>query len=347
MIDLNGKKILVTFLMHLGDLVLTTPFIHALRKATPDAHITYLVDEKLKDVVLHNPYLDEVITIDKLGRDNSILALMACARKLSKMDFDVVINLHPNERCSFICAMTKTKWRVGTAHTALRPLWDIFIQLDRTIHAADMYLDVLHELGVKGLNHKGLEVFISEESKFSAEQFWRDNGVFATDKLVGFNVGSDMATKRWAPDRFARVADVMAMRGYKPVFFGGTMDEEFVNEAVAAMETTPIVASGAFDIGTLAAALRRCDLLITNDSGPMHVAISQDIPVVALYGPSSVKLYGPYTKNAIVVTANPPCMGCAGGMKRKCDDMQCMTRLTVEQVVEAVDKMLCLCGEGV
>ena len=128
MIDLNGKKILVTFLMHLGDLVLTTPFIHALRKAAPDAHITYLVDEKLKDVVLHNPYLDEVITIDKLGRDNSILALMACARKLSKMDFDVVINLHPNERCSFICAMTKTKWRVGTAHTALRPFWDIFIQ---------------------------------------------------------------------------------------------------------------------------------------------------------------------------------------------------------------------------
>ena len=63
------------------------------------------VDEKLKDVVLHNPNLDEVITIDKLGRDNSILALMACARKLSKMDFDVVINLHPNERCSFICAM--------------------------------------------------------------------------------------------------------------------------------------------------------------------------------------------------------------------------------------------------
>ena len=65
MIDLNGKKILVTFLMHLGDLVLTTPFIHALRKAAPDAHITYLVDEKLKDVVLHNPNLDEVITIDK------------------------------------------------------------------------------------------------------------------------------------------------------------------------------------------------------------------------------------------------------------------------------------------
>ena len=89
-VELNGKRILVTFLMHLGDLTLTTPFIHALRKAAPDAHITFLADEKLKDVVLHNPYLDEVVTIDKKGRDNSLLALAACARRLSKMDFDAV-----------------------------------------------------------------------------------------------------------------------------------------------------------------------------------------------------------------------------------------------------------------
>lgn len=346
MIELNGKKILVTFLMHLGDLVLTTPFIHALRKAAPDAHITYLVDEKLKDVVLHNPYLDEVITIDKLGRDNSMLALMACAHRLSKMDFDVLINLHPNERCSFVCAMTKTKLRVGTAHTAFRPFWDMFLHLDRTIHAADMYLDVLAELGVKDLSNNGLEVFVSDEDKLNAENFWRDNGIFATDKLIGFNIGSAVPTKRWAPERFAQVADIMAAKGYKVVFFGGTMDEDVVNTAVSHMQATPIVATGALTIGTLAAALRRCDLLITNDSGPMHVAISQNVPIVALYGPSLVKLYGPYTKNATVVTAVPPCLGCAGGMKHKCDDMQCMTRLTVAQVVEAAEKMLATHGEG-
>ena len=246
MVELNGKKILVTFLMHLGDLTLTTPFIHALRKAAPDAHITFLADEKLKDVVLHNPYLDEVITVDKKGRDNSLLALMACARRLSKMDFDIVINLHPNERCSFICALTKTGLRVGATHTMFRPLWDIHIPLDRTIHAADMYLDVLHELGVKELEHNGLEIFPSAEHVAQAENFWRDNGVFATDKLVGFNIGSAVVTKRWAPDRFAKVADTLAEKGYKPVFFGGTMDEEMVQEAVALMKTTPIATIGTF-----------------------------------------------------------------------------------------------------
>lgn len=340
MVELNGKKILVTFLMHLGDLTLTTPFIHALRKAAPDAHITYLVDEKLKDVVLHNPYLDEVITIDKKGRDNSILGLMACARKLSSMNFDVLINLHPNERCSFICALTKCKLKTGTTHTIFKPMWDVFTPLNRKIHAADMYLDVLTQLGVKNLEHNGFEIFPSDEHFKNAEEFWRNHGVFCSDKLIGFNIGSAVVTKRWAPERFAQVADHFAEKGYKPVFFGGTMDEEMVQEAISFMKATPVVATGSFTIGTLAAAMRRCSLIITNDSGPMHVAISQKVPIVAMYGPSSPKLYGPYTKDATIVTAQPPCLGCASGMKHKCDDMQCMTRLYVEQVIEAAEKML-------
>lgn len=338
--ELNGKKILVTFLMHLGDLTLTTPFIHALRKAAPDAHITFLADEKLKDVVLHNPYLDEVITIDKKGRDNSLLALAACARRLSKMDFDVLINLHPNERCSFICALTKARVRAGTTHTLFKFLWDAFTPLDRKKHAADMYLDVLAQLGAEKLEHNGLEIFPSEEHLRQAEEFWRGHGVFQSDKLVGFNIGSAVVTKRWAPERFAKVADTLAAQGYKPVFFGGTMDEEMVQEAVSFMQTTPVVATGAFTIGGLAAAMRRCSLIITNDSGPMHVAISQKVPIVAMYGPSHPDLYGPYTDNAAIVTAVPPCQGCADGMKHKCSDMQCMTRLTVAQVVEAAQAML-------
>lgn len=329
--------------MHLGDLTLTTPFIHALRKAAPYAHITFLADEKLKDVVLHNPYLDEVITIDKKGRDNSLLALMACAKKLSAMDFDVLINLHPNERCSFIDALTSCKFRTGTTHTIFKWRWDKFIPLNRSLHAADMYLDVLTQLGVEKLEHDGLEIFPSEEHTRGAEEFWREHGVFATDKLVGFNIGSAVATKRWAPERFAEVADRLAAKGYKPVFFGGTMDEEMVDEAVAKMQTTPIVATGAFKIGELAAAMRRCSLIITNDSGPMHVAISQKVPIVAMYGPSLPKLYGPYTKKAVIVKAEPPCMGCKDGMKHKCDHPDknnCMTRLTVDQVIAAAEGML-------
>ncbi len=343
-VELNRKKILVTFLMHLGDLTLTTPFIRALREAAPDSHITMLVDEKLKDVVLHNPCLDEVITIDKKGRDNSILALLSCAHNLGKMQFDILINLHPNERCSFICAMTKVGKRIGCTNWLFKPWFDVLTPLDRKKHAADMYLDVLTQLGVNELKHRGLEIFPGSENKAVADAFWKEHGIMPEDKLVGFNIGSAVETKRWAPERFAEVADTLAGKGYRSVFFGGTMDEEMVREAVSHMRTKPVIATGHFSIGQLAAAMRRCSLIVTNDSGPMHVAISQRVPIVAMYGPSHPDLYGPYTRLATIVTAEPPCPGCAAGMKHHCDDpqynMRCMKELTVKQVLDACGKWL-------
>ena len=333
--ELNHKKILVTFLMHLGDLTLTTPFIHALRQAAPSSHISMLVDEKLKDVVLHNPYLDEVLTIDKKGRDNSLLALCACAGRLSEMHFDILINLHPNERCSFVCALTKTGIRAGTCHSLFKPVWDVYTPLDRKKHAADMYLDVLRQLGVTSPKHLGLEIFPGPEDTQAAQEFWQQQDLPEQQPLVGFNIGSAVATKRWAPERFAQVADTLASEGYRVVFFGGSMDEDMVQEAVRLMKIKPILATGRFSIGQLAAAMRRCCLIVTNDSGPMHVAISQKVPIVALYGPSHPDLYGPYTDLATIVTEVPPCPGCAAGMKHQCDDMQCMTKLMPQQVLDA------------
>jgi heptosyltransferase-2 len=340
MVELNNKKILVAFLMHLGDLTLVTPFIHVLRKAAPNSHISMLVDEKLKDVVFCNPNLNQVITIDKKGKDNTILSLMRCAKELSVKDFDIVINLHPNERCSFICALTRAKLRIGAAHMLFGWRWNVHLKLNRTLHAADMYIDILKRFGVKDLRNNGLEIFPSSEHFIKAEEFWHLQNIKNEDKLIGFNIGSAVITKRWSSERFAKCADILADKGYKIVFFGADTDKDMVKEAIGYMRAKAINAAGCFSIGSLAAAMRRCALIVTNDSGPMHVAISQKTPIVALYGPSNVRLYGPYTKNAIVVKANPECRGCDKAMRHKCDDMQCMTRLSVEQAIAAVEKII-------
>ncbi|MEG2516674.1 MAG: glycosyltransferase family 9 protein [Acidaminococcaceae bacterium] len=340
MIELKGKRILVTFLMHLGDLTLTTPFLHVLRQAAPGAHITYLVDEKLKDVVSGNPNVDAVMTLDKKGSDNSLGALVKKADVISARKFDVLINLHPNERCSFIDFWADVPVKVGFSHFLFRPFLTKITRLNRKLHAADMYIDVLAQLGVQDLSNPGLEIYPSPAHQQAAQVFWLRQQLTAKEQVVGFNIGSAVATKRWAPERFAAVADHLAGQGYRTVFFGGTMDAAMVSEATALMQTKPIVATGVFSIGELAAAMKRCALIITNDSGPMHVAISQKVPIVALYGPSSPALYGPYTKDATIVTAEPPCLGCARGMKHQCDDLQCMTRLTVEQVVAAAEAWL-------
>lgn len=340
MIELANKRIIVTFLMHLGDLILTTPFLYVLRRAAPGAHITYLVDEKLADIVRHNPNIDEVWTIDKKGKDNNIPSLLAMSSRISAGSFDVLINLHPNERCSFIDAFARVPLKLGASHFLFRTCFSPYIKLNRTIHAADMYLDVLAKIGVKNLKNNGLEVFPGDEDKTFVAGFWRSEQVKSEDKLIGFNIGSAVVTKRWAPERFAKVADTLAQEGYRTVFFGGTMDADMVQEAAALMQTKPIIATGKLKLGQLAAAMSRCSLIITNDSGPMHVAISQKVPIVAMYGPSHTDLYGPYTRKATVVRAVPPCDGCHKRMRHHCDDMRCMRELTVDQVLTAAHAWL-------
>lgn len=336
-------KILVTYLMHLGDLLLTTPFLQVLRRAYPDAQIDYLVDEKLADVVSYNPNIDNVLTIDKKGKDNSIGAIYRYTHRLSKNNYDLLINLHPNERTSFLCAATKAKRKVGASHKLFGLFFDQTIKLNKRIHAADMYLDVLKQLGITtDLVNDGLQMPVGEEAELFVQDFYSAHGVKSVDRLIGFNIGSAVLTKRWAGERFAQVADYFANKGYKIVFFGGSMDIELVQDAVKYMQTKPIIATGEFNLQQLAAAMQRCALIVTNDSGPMHVAISQGVPIVAMYGPSIPDLYGPYTDKAVIVRSNPICHGCEQtGMKHKCEDMQCMRNLTVEQVIEAGEKMLC------
>lgn len=335
----KADTILVTFLMHLGDLVLTTPFLHVLRKAAPQAKITYLVDEKLQDIVRYNKNIDEVLTIDKKGRDNSISALWQQAQKLRERRFDVLISLHPNERCSFLCAASGARYKAGAVHRMLQPFFDAPIRLDRTKHAVDMYIEVLEKLGVQDCTHQGLEMWTNAEQDAAAERFYAQHDL-GDAPLVGFNIGSAVLTKRWPSERFAQVADALAAEGYRTVFFGGQMDRELVSATTDKMQSTPIIATGAFTLGELAAAMRRCRLIITNDSGPMHVAITQKVPLVALYGPSNPKLYGPYTKRATVVTAQPPCLDCGLQMKHTCPHLRCMNELTVEQVLAAAQAWL-------
>lgn len=302
MINLRHKKIIVTYLMHLGDLVLITPFLQVLRRHALGSDITLVVDEKVADVVRYNPNIDHLVTVDKKGKDNSISALWRIGRTLHQNHYDLLINLHPNERTSFLATVIQAKEFDGMSHFLFRPFMDRYTKLDRIhLHAADMYINVLDQLGINDYRNDGLQIETCPAWDETATKFYRTHDVLPSDNLIGFNIGSAVPQKRWPPERFAAVADYFSTRGYKVVFFGGTMDEEMVRKATTAMHHKAIVATGSFSIGELTAAIRRCALFITNDSGPMHIAVSQHVPIVALYGPSNPKFYGPYTNKAIVL----------------------------------------------
>lgn len=342
LINLRNKKIIVTFLMHLGDLILISPFLQVLRRHARGSEIALVVDEKLKDVMAYNPNIDHLVTVDKKGKDNSIGALWRIGRSLHKEHYDVLINLHPNERTSFLATAIGAKEFDGMSHFLFRPFMDRYTRLDRIhLHAADMYIDVLCQLGIDDRRNDGLQFETCPEWEETVRAFYREQGVAEGQKLIGFNIGSAVPQKRWPPKRFAHVADYFSQEGYRCVFFGGTMDIDMVRAATSSMTQEPIVATGKFSLGELAAAIKRCSLFITNDSGPMHVAVSQHVPVVALYGPSNPKFYGPYTDDAIVLESTSH-YDVGKSMKKiiKEGHYKGISVITVAQVIDAGETLL-------
>lgn len=299
MFDFNRKKILVTYLMYFGDLVTVTPFLEILRRYAPEADITLLVDKKLQDVVIYNPYIDHVETIDKKGKDNSISGIWKVGKRLRDQKFDITINLHPNERTSLICFLSKPKQLIGDAALIFRPFWDIRTPINYKLHNAERFIDILSQLGIHDKKNSGLDVVISKAWRQKADAFYKESQVKEGEKIIGFHVGSAVPRKCWHPKNFAKVADYFNRKGYRVVIFGSSADKEPVKKTISYMETKPIVATGKFTIGEFIAAVRRCDLFISNDSGPMHAAASQKLPIVGLFSSGNPTTFGPYGTNSI------------------------------------------------
>lgn len=343
MIKLDNKTIVVVFLMHLGDLMLTTPFLHVLRKNAKNSKIVYVVDKKLADLVSENPNIDEVYPLEKVRGIKSVAQLYKEGRIINeKFSPDLVINLHSNERASFLSWAIGAKETIGASVKAFKYTMTKWIPVERNKnHATQMYIDILRKIGVEDTTDNGLEMQLKPAWQEKVAKFFAEQNIPKNKGYIGFNIGSAVPEKRWPPENFAKVADYVAEKGYTPVFFGGPMDLDMVKETDCLMKHDSIIATGEFSIGELGAALGYCDVLVTNDSGPMHVAVSQKVPLVTLYGPSNPKFYGPYTDDAIILESTKD-MDITKNMKEIIREgkYKGLQVITVDEVISGIEKQL-------
>ena len=225
------QNILVIHLMHLGDLMLGTPVLAALRQQYPAARITLLADKKLADVVAANEHLDECLLIDKKGADGGILGILRYAMRLRKNHYDLVINLHRNERSSALAAFSGGRRIVGYAKPGFALAFDhVSPSQNQVMHEVHSHYAALRAAGVLNADGTaGLEMWIPPAATEEAERLWQAH--FApTDKVIALNIGASWATKRWIDVYFAVVADTYLRRGYHIAVMGGPMDREMVEE---------------------------------------------------------------------------------------------------------------------
>ena len=346
------KNILVINLMHIGDLMLVTPVLRTLRANYPKARISLLADKKLADLVQYNRHIDECLLIDKKGRDDSLPSFIKYIWGIRKKKFDLVINLHRNERASAIAAFSGAGRIVGYSKPGFSLLFSqVLPNLKAVKHQIHSHFDVLEQaVGIDRIDDGGLEMWLPEEAVRSAEKIWQES--FAPEKkVVAFNIGASWKTKRWIDAYFARCADELLEEGYGIAFFGGPMDTELVEACIAKMKHKDSrevkVFTGKVSLGELGALLKKCALFLTTDSGPMHVGVSQNVPVVTMFGASPVPGFYPYDAKDVLIKTPEPCHPCGihECPKQGEDNMACMKKITVDIVMKYVHELLAEYGD--
>jgi len=333
-------RILVTRTDRLGDLVLSTPIFEALRCKFPQALITALVFQENREVVEGNPHLSEVILYDKKGREKGIWGQIKLVHQLQKRRYDLVIHLHATNRMHLLTWAAGIPRRIGWKRKCAWALTHAFedVKKEGTKHEAYYNFDLLEPLGIFPEVAKVRAFFpCSEKNRRSVEELISRMGISEKKPWVVFNPSASCPSKIWPAERFGEVADYLADNYSAECFVIGTRaDRAYVQRVKAAARCAVHDLSGRLSIGMLGVLLSRSRLLISNDSGPVHLANAVGTPVISIFGRKQAGLsplrWGPLDPGSRVVWKDAGCETCAAHL---CPiHFLCLDIIRVEDVLQ-------------
>jgi len=333
---------------------MSEPALAALRELFPTAEITLLVKPAIAELLRGHPALQRILVYEDPGRHVGITGKWTLAGTLRRLRFDLAILFQNAFEAALLTFLAGIPRRYGYATDGRRFLLSDPIAVPERMkigHQVQYYLDMLRPLGSERPAGSP-QLFLSHEEEQAMDQRLAEAGVDESDLLVGLNPGSTYGSaKRWLPERFAETADRLSQeQGMQSgrrvrVVIVGARGEEALGRAIAdRMQVKPIQLSGRTTMRELMAVIKRCDLFLTNDTGPMHLAASFGVPVVALFGPTDSRTTSPFGSGHTIVRHPVECAPC---LLRECPiDHRCMTRISVDEVYGAAVKQLVVKVEG-
>ncbi|MFC1674582.1 glycosyltransferase family 9 protein [Candidatus Omnitrophota bacterium] len=344
-------KILLVQLAGIGDLVMATPAIKAIRQHFPEAQIALLTSARAKGLLENSQDLDSIYSLDYGGRLSPGLFFSrsnwSTIRDLRNQKFDLAVNLLQLFSLSGAFRVWLLLKAAGVGFTAGRNTQGrgFFFDLrsaesdKRDDHEVASNLRLARAIGAEADSDA---LFLETERKdldFIAG-FLSERNIGAKDLLVGINPGSAWRlTRRWRPGRFAEVADALVDKyGAKIIITGSLKDKGPCEKIASFMKSEPVISAGLLTIPQLVALIKRCGLYISTDAGPMHIAAAVGTPLVAVFGPAPSR-YFPYgdAENFRVIKKDVRCSPC---YRRRCSDMRCMEEISTDEVLRAAQSLL-------
>jgi heptosyltransferase-2 len=303
----------------------------------------------VRDIYSSVDFVDEVLDYDKSGTHRGVQGFCRLVAGLRNNHFDLALLLHNAFDAAFLAWSAGIPYRIGYARDGRSLLLTSACRIDpevRKVHQAYYYLGILSEMGwLPGRLWEqnfplSIQVGVRDADSAAARQILRSAGIQEGDAIIGMNPGAFYgAAKRWFPDRYAAVAEGLAKRfDAKIVLFGSSSDLRVAEEVAAGMTRPPVILAGHTTLGQLMGLIRECRLLITNDSGPMHLAAALNVPQLAIFGSTSEIATGPLSDQAVVIKHPVDCNPC---FLRECPtDFRCMKGISVERVLGEAEKVV-------
>ncbi len=340
------ERLLIRGTNWVGDAVMSVPALKEIRRHFPAARISLLVRPWVRDIYAAVDFVDEVLTYDKTAEHKGWAGMGRLAADLRARRFDLVILLQNAFEAAAIACWARIPLRLGYARDGRSVLLTHAIRIDpdvERVHQAYYYLALLSGAGIlknrlwarEDYRLDSISVGVRDSDRSTARAMLRAQGIAPGSMLTGFNPGASYGSaKRWPPERFAGVADTLAKEfGARIAIFGAPGELEIAQDVAARMTTKPAVFAGKTTLGQLMGLISECDLFITNDSGPMHLAAALDVPQLAIFGSTSEIATGPLSPRAHIIKNQVDCNPC---FLRECPtDFRCMLGITIEEVASA------------
>jgi predicted lipopolysaccharide heptosyltransferase III len=355
--DPEISRIVLIRLRQIGDVIFTTPAIHAIRERFPHARIAYVVEPVAAPVVQGNPHLDEVIVAPRTGGLTGIREDLRLGARLRRDRYDLTVDFHGGPRASLLTWLSGAPLRVGYEVVGRSWMYTHRVARPRELrprHSVQNQFDLLAPLGI-GPPDPGkypVEMPIGPETARGVGRRLAESGVDGPTQLIVVHVSSNSPFRRWPAESFAATIAALAASGgdRRIVVTSGPSEADAVDRIVAEARrrldgtaASRVLRCGEFSLSELRALVENAALYIGGDSGPLHIAAASKVPIVALYGPTLPERSQPWRASelpSVAVDAGVlPCRPCE---QRVCapGDFRCLTRIAPETVVSAAERLL-------
>jgi heptosyltransferase III len=345
----EASRVLFIRLRNLGEAVLDTANLRALKRFRPDLQITTLVEAIYTDLYDADPDLKAIpLTRGSQDKRSSLTSRLSIIQTIRRHKFTAVINLHGGPTSAQLTFMSGAKHRIGASHFRNGYAYNLRVPpseeiLGRTnLHTVESQFGWFKWLGLPNETPAPTQLFVADNPRTTARAKLQAAGVDQHQPYAILAPTNEFYTKRWMPERYAAIAEQLIARGYQVVLTGAPTAEQIAQvTSVQAATSQNLTSLTSLSIGELMAVIADAKVFIGNDSGPAHIAAAVKTPLVVLFGPASSVRWRPWTEECAELVQNDfACNPCAMYTCTEFAEPECIRSITIEQVMKAVDNVL-------